>query len=227
MLSWLRFTRFYRADPTFSRLSDERCEALAVQARLQRGDAIWLIPGGLAALSGAVLAGFGHLIVSLILTVAGGNGAVPVTAPALAPAGANVNALATVLELMNLTVTLSVMIGVFVLLRRVMLIRSMRRIHNKAVCPFCEFSLVGLFVQHGRVQCPECGQSILLAEHRLSEDDLIPDTPEGLRVMREHWKNQGTDRFGALTGGQPEQNGPRGKHTSAWEHRQPSRGKKA
>ena len=59
--------------------------------------------------------------------------------------------------------------------RWMLLVRSIRRIINKAACPFCEFSLVGLRVEHGWVRCPECGQRVYLHEHRLTPDDLVPE----------------------------------------------------
>lgn len=222
MPRWLRVTRFYRGDPSFDRVSDERCETLVVQARVQRGDAAWIVPGALAILIGAVVAGFGFLVTNLIMQVAGGGGGggsatVSAVAGGGVPAASGTapgNALATVLQLMNLTVASAVMVVVFVAVQRTMLLRSMRRILNKAVCPYCDFSLTGLIAEYGKVRCPECGQSIVLAEHRLTEEDLIPETPEGLRAMREHWRKQGADKFGALTGGAPIQNGPRGSHTT-------------
>lgn len=223
VLRWLRVTRFYRSVPDFDRCTDERCETLVVQARLRRGDAIWLVPGGLAVLLGLVLAGFGHMVVTLILAVVTGSAAPGAAAGPGGNAPTQAEALATVLQLMNLSVALGAMIVVFVAVRRVMLIRSMRRILNKAVCPFCEFSLVGLLVSSGRVQCPECGERFLLSDHRLTEEDLIPDTPEGLRAMREHWKKLGADRYGALSGGRPEQAGPKGAHAGGWSRRDPAR----
>lgn len=144
-------------------------------------------------LAGLVLGGFGHLVVTLALAVATGS-----AGSTGAASGAHVRSLAVVFELMNLAVMLSAMVVVFVVVRRIMLLRTMARILNRAVCPFCDFSLVGLIPTSGRVTCPECGQAIVLAEHRLTEDDLIPDTPEGLRAMRERMKKQGADRYGSL-----------------------------
>ena len=88
--------------------------------------------------------------------------------------------------------------------------------YPRALCPFCEFSLVGLMPSQGRVRCPECGEVVVLAEHRIHEDDLIPDTPEGRKAMQAKWRQFGADRYGSLSGGKPEQAGPKGPQREKW-----------
>ncbi len=70
----------------------------------------------------------------------------------------------------------TVFLAAFFGLRWTMIVRSIHNILNKAGCPFCDFSLVGLKIEMGKVRCPECGGDVYLHEHRLNPDDLIPDS---------------------------------------------------
>lgn len=75
----------------------------------------------------------------------------------------------------NLLVGVLISVAVAVAVRWYLLVRSIKRLINRAGCPFCEFSLVGLRIEHGWVRCPECGQRVYLHEHRLSEEDILTD----------------------------------------------------
>lgn len=230
-----RVTRFYRAYSEFDKYSDVECLGLVVQARVRRGDAAWVVPLGLALSIGLVVGAFGYMASLVVLTAAGGGkapvaGASATTSPVMTggmgvPAGtgtlaagapANIDALTKVLMTGVFAVVIATVIVAFILIQREMLVRTMRKIIARALCPFCEFSLVGLIARSGRVCCPECGEEVVLSEHRISEDDLIPNTPEGLRAMREKWRTMGADSMGVYTGGKGEQVGPRGEHRSQW-----------
>ena len=142
-----------------SKYTDEEYERLVWQAKARRGDALWVIPTGVGILAAAAWVGVAVLIQMGFLRMGP-----TVAAPSMMKFG-----------VLNAVVALAIAFAAGSAVRWVMIVRSIRRIVNKAGCPYCEFSLVGLRVQSGWVRCPECGQRVYLHEHRLTEDDLIPD----------------------------------------------------
>ncbi|MCH7791072.1 MAG: hypothetical protein IID31_02180 [Planctomycetes bacterium] len=50
-----------------------------------------------------------------------------------------------------------------------------RKVLNRAVCPSCEYSLLGLRVENDGVVCPECGASLSLTTMGLTPEDLIAE----------------------------------------------------
>lgn len=222
-LRLLRITRFYRAFPQLDRLTDEQCEELAIRARTERGDAAWMIPVGAGVLLAFVSAGVLYMLSLLTLTAAGAGGGGGKAPVAGSTAAANLKPLETVLFLGVAAGAIAVFFLVMILVHRVMIARTMIRLTRRGDCPFCDFSLVGLVVDRakgGTVRCPECGRVVVLVEHRIREEDLIPDTPEGLRAMREHWKKQGADKYGALSGGKRDGAKvaePKGKDLQRWQ----------
>lgn len=161
-----RLLAFYRAYPEFDGYSDEQCRKLLLQARLRRGDAAWVLP----LLASIVLVGFWSIVALgviralatlLGITVGGGN-----------------------LWAALLLFVVPAFIVSFVWLRRTMLVRSVRRLVNRAACPYCEFSLVGLPVRTNAVRCPECGQVVILSQNGLSPEDVRIDAPDPYRAMR-------------------------------------------
>jgi hypothetical protein len=145
--------------PGLSNYSDAEYERLVAQAKLRRGDAIWVLPGLAGVLAAGAWIGIG--IAMFVAMQAAGS----------SPTGLALRGLG----LANILAAVLIGVAVAVAVRWVLLVRSIRRIVNRAGCPFCEFSLVGLRVQHGWVQCPECGQRVYLHEHRLSEEDILTD----------------------------------------------------
>lgn len=160
----MRFPRvfaFYRSFPEFDGYSDEQCRKLVLQARLRRGDAAWVMPLLVAiALMGAWTLVGGALLV-LLASMAGRN--LPSFGSFLTPI---------------LLFEIPGFIVAYVWVRRIMLVRSIRRLINRAVCPFCEFSLVGLPVKVNAVICPECGQKVQLTAHGIRREDLEVDAPD-------------------------------------------------
>jgi hypothetical protein len=160
----MRFPRlfaFYRSYPEFDGYSDEQCRKLVLQARLRRGDAAWVMP--LLAALGLMVAWtiFGGGLLVLIASMAGRN---------LPPFGTFLTPI-FLFEIPGFIVA-------YVWVRRIMLVRSIRRLINRAVCPFCEFSLVGLPVKVNAVICPECGQKVQLTAHGIRREDLDVDAPD-------------------------------------------------
>ena len=160
----MRFPRlfaFYRSYPEFDGYTDEQCRKLVLQARLRRGDAAWVMP---------LLAALGLMIA---WTVVGGG----VLVLAAHAAG---RSLPTPSSFMTPILVFQVpgFIVAYVWVRRVMLVRSIRRMVNRAVCPFCEFSLRGLPVKVNAVVCPECGQRVQLSAHGIRKEDLDLDAPD-------------------------------------------------
>lgn len=158
----MRFPRllaYYRAHPEFDGYSDEQCRKLLLQARLRRGDAAWVLP--LLAASGFAAA---WSVVAL--------GLVRIAAALL---GLTLTGEATLLGMIIIVGPAFVVVYSWV--RRSMLVRSVRRLVNRAACPFCEFSLVGLPVKINSVRCPECGEKVRLSEHGIRHEDLRPGLP--------------------------------------------------
>jgi len=160
----MRFPRllaFYRSYPEFDGYSDEQCRKLVLQARLRRGDAAWVMP--LLAALGLMGAWtiFGGVLLVLLASMAGRTLPSPV-----------------VLMTPILLFEIPGFIVAYVWIRRIMLVRSIRRMINRAVCPFCEFSLRGLPVKINTVTCPECGQRVKLTAHGIRREDLDVDSPD-------------------------------------------------
>jgi hypothetical protein len=139
--------------------TEEEYEKLVWQAKARRGDALWVISGLVGLLAAAAWIG------AAVLMQVGINKMGPTV---MTPSSIK-------LGLINAIVAMCVAVAAGMAVRWIMIVRSIRLIVNKAGCPYCEFSLVGLRVQNGWVRCPECGQRIYLHEHKLTEDDLIPE----------------------------------------------------
>lgn len=159
----LRVLRQHLSIPEVEKYSDEQYERLIIQARIRRGDAIWVLP--LAA--GIVAAGAWTGASALMAMVLSKS----FSPAALASHIGNFRWIG-----LNAAVMITLFLAAAVGLRWLMIVRSIRNILNRAGCPFCDFSLVGLKVEHGRVKCPECGSDVFLHEHRLNADDLIPES---------------------------------------------------
>lgn len=159
----LRGLRQLLSIPEVDKYSDEQYERLIIQARIRRGDAIWVLPLGAGLLAAGMWMMVAIFLGKVVLTTAPGR---------LAPI-AMVNTRWLILNgVVMMVIFLAATIGV----RWLLIVRSIRNILNRAGCPFCDFSLVGLKIEHGRVKCPECGSSVFLHEHRLNADDLIPES---------------------------------------------------
>lgn len=165
----MRFPRlisFYRAYPEFDGYTDEQCRKLLLQARLRRGDAAWVLP----LLASIVLVGLWSIIALGVIRALA-------TLLGITLTGNNLWIVLLLFEVPGFVVT-------FVWLRRIMLVRSVRRLVNRAACPFCEFSLVGLPVRTNAVRCPECGQVVILSENGLAPEDIRVDSPDPYQAMR-------------------------------------------
>lgn len=157
----LRAARQLLAIPDVDHYSDEQYERLIIQAKLRRGDAIWVLPLAAGILAALIWTGVAIGIDTVLSKTA---------SPAL------VGVASSRWYLLNGVVMLTIFLAAYFGVRWIMIVRSIRNILNRAGCPFCEFSLVGLRIQFGKVTCPECGSAVFLHEHRLNPDDLIPET---------------------------------------------------
>ena len=157
--------------PELSGYSDQEYDRLVGEAKLRRGDALWVLPVLAGILAGIVWVGVG---IGIMLAIKASNAAAAV---AVAAAGGIPASSASLRgwSIGNLLVGVLIAVAVAVALRWYLLVRSIKRLINRAGCPFCEFSLVGLRIQKGWVRCPECGQRVYLHEHRLSEEDILTD----------------------------------------------------
>jgi len=163
--------------PELAEYSDEEFDRLVWQAKLRRGDAVWVVPMAAGLLAAAAWMGFGALLTYGLKSAGSGLVGAPFKYWLLG----------------NAFVALLTAIAAGACVRWVMIVRSVRRIINRAGCPFCEFSLVGLKVQHGWVRCPECGQRVYLHEHKLTPEDLVTEAQKRAPL-------EGAGPMGALKG---------------------------
>lgn len=169
--------KFYRAYPELDGYSDEECQRMVWQAIARREDAIWIIP-----LAGAVVA---FLIAgSMAGTLLSVLGSIAVSGGFSAMA----SSLGSVVVISLIPAVIA-----WVFTRRTLIIRSIRNNMNRAKCPYCWFSLVGLTAREGEVRCPECGETSSLIELRLTPDDLIdprhpPPAPPPISALRKDAK---------------------------------------
>ncbi len=155
-LMWPLMTRFYRRLPELDGYSDEECQRLVWQAKIRREDAMWILPlcAGAAAL----------------LVWAGIAGSVAVLLASLWPATMSGPADAKIAVALGFGALIVWMAWVGT--ARLLILRSIRAMLNRAGCPYCDFSLIGLKVKAGYVTCPECGSRVGLHEINLTAEDL-------------------------------------------------------
>jgi hypothetical protein len=146
--------------PELEKYSDDEYDKLMRKARLRRGDALWVIPAAVGIAGALVWVGVGVLLTFGMKAI---NGIGLSGAP-----------MARWIAL-NVFVGLLVAFAIGAATHWWLLVRSIRRLINKAGCPYCEFSMVGLRVQKGWVQCPECGQRVYIFDMNLREEDLMTD----------------------------------------------------
>lgn len=153
------------------KLPPERYRQLREQALIRRGDAVWFIPLLWAVGCAAMWLAIARVLAILILAA---QNAAAAAAPVAGPPVPT--SLGYVWTLSNLLAAGLLGAAVFLSVRWFLIVRSMRRLGNKCVCPYCEFSLIGLAVKQDRVQCPECGESVRLSEHGLFAEDLMTES---------------------------------------------------
>lgn len=148
---------FYAGLPELAEKPPSERRRLVYQAAVKRGDAIWVVPLSVALVTTGAFAAAGWWMIRLGAKAAGAT---------------NIHD-----GFKTLLVGLSILVftGAWVIARRVLVVRSLRRLLNRAACPFCEFSLVGLKPRGAIVLCPECGQRFSLYEHGLKPDDLLTE----------------------------------------------------
>lgn len=143
---------------------------LVWQAGNRRGDAIWAIPLLVAVSVVGVWGGIGFGIVRMVMAWKASK----------SPLGQA----ETPMDLVRLIALggLFLFLASFVLTKRAMLIRSLITLVNRAACPYCRFSLVGLKPDtrggtgaKPSIRCPECGEVVSIFDHGILPDDLLTD----------------------------------------------------
>lgn len=166
--------------------SEAERRRLVYKAIVRRGDAAWILPLISAILAATIWVGAGRQLLVLALVASNGS-----AAAAVAP-GAGTGATSLPRPMWTLLVGLSTIVALFAFTttRRILVVRTLKKLINRASCPFCEFCLMGLPVRGAVVRCPECGEAIDLYAHGLKPDDLT--APESKRRPF-----AGAGRFGA------------------------------
>jgi hypothetical protein len=160
----------------FSDLPEMKGKPLVEQRRLvrqaarRRGDALWFIPMLTALAAAAVWAGVAYGIARIVIDYKA----------ARSPTGQG--SLSQQLAGMLVVAGFLVFFLTYALMRRSMVLRSLLFIVNKAGCPYCQFSLVGLKPESlggtgakPVVRCPECGELVAIFDHGIMIDDLLTE----------------------------------------------------
>lgn len=197
--------------------SEAERRRLVYKALTKRGDAAWILPL-LAAVTATAIWVFAGMGLARIVTIAAGpaaaapapaapppavgaastnpatsaantpaatSGVIVVTTPPAAPPPVVLRPLRTLVWGLGLIVFLAT----FVTTRRVLVVRTIKRLLNRTGCPFCEFNLIGLRPLGTYITCPECGERFDLLQHGMKPDDLI--------VAGRGREFEGAGRFGA------------------------------
>lgn len=180
--------KVYRTLPELDGCTDAECERMVVRAHMRRGDAAWVLPLLVGAGAGVAVV-WGAVILGTILATARSGGNPPTH-----------NAEVTIWAV-ALTLGLGVLGVLYVLVQRRMIIATLRDLANRAGCPYCEFSLVGLTPKNNAVKCPECGELVVLHDHGIAREDLLGNTLGARAALRA--KKHGAGPLGAYTGGKP------------------------
>jgi DNA-directed RNA polymerase subunit RPC12/RpoP len=146
------------AVPHLATVPAARRQHLIEMAKIRRGEAIWLLPLAFAAPAGFVMC-------AALLSL---------TAGTMAPARGGGFSLFSVAMALLLG-AVPAFVTVFALVRRVMIIRSLRLMLNRTACPYCEFELRGLPLDGETVRCPECGERSTLHELRVSRTEMLTE----------------------------------------------------
>ncbi len=154
------WSRIYRAFPELDRFSDQECERFVELAKRRE----WLWHGVMAVVALAAMVGVYLLVLNVWRA-----------AEALLPGRWRAWIWGTPAALVVLG-TLSLLSGPMaaLLIRDAWLRRAIQRHIDLARCPKCEYSLLGLPVEAGCVQCPECGRRSSLGELGITEEQLRP-----------------------------------------------------
>ncbi|MBC7771807.1 MAG: hypothetical protein H7210_04885 [Pyrinomonadaceae bacterium] len=161
-MPWYRSFRYYQNQPGLTTLTEIEVEHLVELAKNRREDALWVIP---------LLWNIALWIVVMVpviwLALMMQRAGMPGTAWTVSAPGAKV------IVALAACVMIVVSAEFWIWIRRLLIMRSIQFLINKATCPVCDFDLHGLRVaDDAMVRCPECGEVILLKEHGLTRRDL-------------------------------------------------------
>lgn len=158
--------KIYRAFPELDRFSDDECERYVHQARtVAYSRRFWRHAlEGLAMVGGFAVVLVLQVVIYTVITALPGN----------PPRWFEPVAMFTFVTLLVAVPSLGSLMVRDRWLRRAIADRL-----ANARCPHCEYSLLGLPVDDGSVQCPECGETIELAAYGLMPADLLSDRKDG------------------------------------------------
>lgn len=169
-MSWPEVLTPYSDLPEMSSRPPHEQRKLVSQASRRRGDAIWVVPMLWALGVAAVWAGVSFGIVRLKMSIDASKSVL-----------GRVDPPADLIRLLGFA-GLLLFVATCIVARRSMVIRSLRFLINKAGCPYCQFSLVGLTPEKlggtgskPVVRCPECGELVSIFDHGIMPDDLLTD----------------------------------------------------
>lgn len=147
-------------------ISDREYARLIERATVRRGDAAWVLPLIAGLVCAAVWLAIGYSAAAF-LSGRGGGGR------GGGGMGGGVGVNWARIGVVNLLIALVVVTTVGSVVRWKLITNSIKRLVNKAACPYCDFSLMGLEVEMGGVVCPECGERTVLSEIGLTKEDLM------------------------------------------------------
>jgi hypothetical protein len=165
----LPWSKIYRAFPELDRFSDRECERFVMRAEQDYPESK---VGAYAA--GLFIAAVAIVVMVLLERVLWSGFAQRYARPIDREDAQDV-----VVALSAVFYAVVLCLGVLIARDRWLIRTITRRVHQTS-CPGCGYSLLGLMVDNGVIVCPECAAPYFLADHGMTEQDLL--TSPGARL---------------------------------------------
>jgi hypothetical protein len=161
--------RVYRAFPELDRFSDAQCAAFVSSAiRRSRGSMVIVAIG--ASIVCVCLAGIAFVLVGELLSLNSGDGS-------LARWFARNPGIEQAMLVASLMIPVFCGVIPALMIRDVWLRSAIRRRLGSTACAGCGYSMLGIRVADGSIQCPECGTVYVLADLGMSPADFLAREP--------------------------------------------------
>jgi hypothetical protein len=162
----LPLNKVYRAFPELDRFADHECERFVERAKRD-------YPGSRVRASLLALVIIVPIIVALVFVE---RLLWRALAPSITSRLAREDAQDLLAFLSVLVYAVLFCVGILIARDRWLIKTITLRVHQTS-CPSCGYSLLGLVVDKGVIVCPECAAPFFLADHGMTEADLMAPSP--------------------------------------------------
>jgi ribosomal protein S27AE len=169
----LPLNKVYRAFPELDRFSDHECGRFVERANRDYPESR-VVAGAIAVVISAAVIIALFILERMLWAVWSQRYPTPL---------ARENAQDVVVVLSVLVYALLFCVGMLVARDRWLIRTITLRVHQTS-CPSCGYSLLGLVVDKGVILCPECAAPFFLADHGMTEEDLLAPGPRGKPPLR-------------------------------------------